>query len=252
MKKRVTLSTVTVWGLLCLSCFLAAGVQAQVPEKFTNLQFFPKDITKKELVSTMRGFSFSLGVRCEHCHVQKADKHFDFAADDKQEKKAARLMLKMVSTINTDYIGKVQMPDVAKVDCVTCHRGVAEPRTINALMLDTMSKKDLAAAITQYRDLRKEYFGAASYDFGETPLNILAETLMDKQRNKEAAAIADLNLEFNQPASGWLLHVAGMAHRANGELDKAKANYEEALKSNPNDTWAKSQLAELAAPAQKQ
>jgi len=36
----------------------------------------------------MRGFSFALGTRCEHCNVEKApgSHDLDFAADDKQEK----------------------------------------------------------------------------------------------------------------------------------------------------------------------
>jgi hypothetical protein len=51
---------------------LVAAALAQVPDKFTNLQVFPKDISSKELISTMRGFCFSLGVRCEYCHAGKA------------------------------------------------------------------------------------------------------------------------------------------------------------------------------------
>ena len=237
----VTALAAAVW--LCVS-----AAQAQVPDKFTNLQFFPKDIAKKELVSTMRGFSFALGVRCEHCHVQKADKTMDFAADDKDEKKTARLMLRMVSAVNTDYISKINMPSPAKVECVTCHHGLAEPRTLNAVLMDTIDKKDVGAAVAQYRELRQKYYGSARYDFGETPLNILTEALLAKEKNKDAAAIEELNLEVNQPASGWALHLAGMAHRASGDVEKAKANFEEALRSNPNDTWAKSQLSELAAP----
>ena len=41
----------------------------QIPEKFENLQFFPKDIARDSLINIMRGFSFALGVRCQHCHT---------------------------------------------------------------------------------------------------------------------------------------------------------------------------------------
>lgn len=235
-------------AVLSLVLIVGSASHAQMPDKFTNLQFFPKDIAKKELVSTMRGFSFALGVRCEHCHVQHADKSMDFAADDKQEKKTARLMLRMVSAINGDYISKVQTPTPpANVECVTCHHGLAEPRTINSVLLDTLTTKDVNAAIAQYRDLRKQYYGTARYDFGETPLNILTESLMAKQRNRDAATIEELNLELNAPVSAWSLHLAGMAHRASGDLEKARSNFQDALQLDPKDTWAKTQLSELAA-----
>jgi len=41
----------------------AISAKAQVPEKFTNLQYFEKTIQRDDLIQTMRGFSFSLGVR---------------------------------------------------------------------------------------------------------------------------------------------------------------------------------------------
>jgi thioredoxin reductase len=51
--------------------FVGAPVPGQIPDKFTNLKVLPKDISKQELQSTMRGFAFALGVRCEHCHVEE-------------------------------------------------------------------------------------------------------------------------------------------------------------------------------------
>src|ERR1700681_4386657 len=99
---------------------------AQFPDKFTNLKVLPKDISKHELESTMRGFAFALGVRCGHCHVEKKapEKGFDFAADDKDAKKTARVMLQMVEAINRDYVSKIEKVDKTApihVECVTCH-----------------------------------------------------------------------------------------------------------------------------------
>src|SRR3954464_6696069 len=110
-------------AVVLLLCSVSA--QAQMPDKFTNLQVLPKDISKKDLMAIMRGFSFSLGVRCENCHVQKADKKIDFPLDDKEEKKTARLMLKMVDGVNRDYISKVGKPSPVKVYYVTCHHDLA-------------------------------------------------------------------------------------------------------------------------------
>lgn len=102
---------------------VAIPAGAQIPDRFTNLQVLPKDTSKAEPSATMRRFAFALGVRCEHCHVQKADKTFDYAADDKQEKKTARLMLQMVAAINSDYISKVAQRQAGqtkpvRVECV--------------------------------------------------------------------------------------------------------------------------------------
>src|SRR3954451_20458552 len=139
-------------AMVLLLCSLSA--HAQMPDKFTNLQVLPKDISKKDLMSTMRGFSFSLGVRCEYCHVQKADKKSDFPLDDKDEKKTARLMLRMVDGINHDYIAKIGKPSPVQVQCVTCHHGLARPIPLNVLMAETIEKKDVAAAISQFKELK--------------------------------------------------------------------------------------------------
>lgn len=78
-----------------------AAAKAQFPDKFKNLKVLPKDISKAELQSTMRGFAFALNVRCDHCHVEKpggGKVAMDFAADDKEAKKTARLTIEMVAT----------------------------------------------------------------------------------------------------------------------------------------------------------
>src|SRR6266404_8667440 len=102
-------SSLRRWSLLAIVLLACTPAAAQFPDKFTNLKVLPKDISKHELESTMRGFAFALGVRCDHCHVEKKapEKGLDFAADDKDEKKTARIMLQMVAGINHDYISKV-------------------------------------------------------------------------------------------------------------------------------------------------
>src|SRR6185503_1734772 len=69
---------------------VAAPAAAQIPDKFTNLKVLPKDISKDDLISTMRGFSGGLGVRCNFCHVGGTETDLTgmkFASDDKKEKK---------------------------------------------------------------------------------------------------------------------------------------------------------------------
>ena len=102
-----------------------------LPDKFTNLQVLPKDISKDDLVATMRLFSHSLGVHCDFCHEVSETSH-DWASDRKDEKNAARNMMKMVHEVNTHYMPKLEpLPGEEKkqanVNCWTCHRGHKEP-----------------------------------------------------------------------------------------------------------------------------
>ncbi|HEX9161668.1 MAG TPA: c-type cytochrome [Thermoanaerobaculia bacterium] len=95
---------------------------------FHNLQVLPQNITRDELITTMRRFTQALGVKCNHCHVPLPNdpEHFDFPSDKNPHKAAARIMIRMVQHINHDYVAKV--PDVyTTVSCWTCHRGKTLP-----------------------------------------------------------------------------------------------------------------------------
>ncbi|MFL6729333.1 MAG: c-type cytochrome [Sphingomicrobium sp.] len=92
-----------------------------------NLKVFPQTISRADLLSNMKLFSQSLGVRCTFCHVGEEGKPlstFDFASDVKAKKLRAREMLRMAHRINTeDFDGQM------KVTCFTCHRGSTKPLT---------------------------------------------------------------------------------------------------------------------------
>lgn len=105
---------------------------AQIPQKYTNLQVLPKDITPKALVDQMRSFAIDLGTRCEHCHVGGGNdlSTFDFASDAKPEKATARKMMHMIAALETQYLQDVGDPArLPKVTCYTCHRGALRPLT---------------------------------------------------------------------------------------------------------------------------
>ena len=229
------------------SCF-GVSANAQVPEKLTNLQYFPKTTQRDDLIQTMRGFSFSLGVRCEYCHAAKpGESHdkLDFASDDKEQKKIARTMLRMVDSINQDYIAKLACQTQNRVSCVTCHNGLGKPKGIAPTINETLDAKGIPDAIAQYRDLRKKYYGGAQYDFSETPLNQLSENLTRSGKSKEAVAIMEMNAELNAPISGWGSSVLAMAYMADKNFDKAKAEFQKMVDKNPENSWAKKQLEEL-------
>jgi tetratricopeptide (TPR) repeat protein len=236
------------WIALAGIVLWTAPAAAQFPEKFTNLKVLPKDISRPELQSTMRGFAFALNVRCEHCHVEKAGgKKFemDFAADDKEAKRTARVMLEMVAAINRDYINKVSKTPI-QVQCVTCHHGLTEPRTLNSVLAEAVDQKGIDSAVALYHDLRQKYYGSGQYDFGETSLNQLGEALLAQKKNKEALAIMEMNFDSNHPDSLWSYHMLAMAHEVNGQIEKALADYRKVLELHPDDDWAKQQIISLS------
>ena len=92
---------------------------AQPPQQgHQNLQVLPKDISRQELVQTMRVYSQALGVTCEHCHVGR-----EFAKDDKPAKTVARAMMRMVQDLKEHSDKFLPEGREAKVACWTCHRG---------------------------------------------------------------------------------------------------------------------------------
>jgi photosynthetic reaction center cytochrome c subunit len=102
---------------------------ADPPHK--NLKILPQDMPRAQLLSTMKSFSQSLGVRCSFCHVGEEGKplsSFDFASDAKDKKLTARKMLAMVHRINEQDFDVHDFSKV-KVTCFTCHRGSTKPLT---------------------------------------------------------------------------------------------------------------------------
>jgi hypothetical protein len=240
-----TKSSLRLLALLLLAVFPAA---AQFPDKFTNLKVFPKDISKADLMANMRRFAFALGVRCQHCHVQTPDNKFDFPADDKEPKRTARAMLQMVAAINRDYVGKLPKASPLQVECVTCHHGLPQPRALNAVLAEAIEKQGIDGAVKLYHDLRAEYYGSGEYDFSETTLNQLTESLLAKNKTKEAVAIMELHFASNHPTTLWSYHTLAQAHRAAGDLEKTKVDFRKVLELHPDDSWAKEQLEALSKP----
>jgi tetratricopeptide (TPR) repeat protein len=236
--------------LICVASILVTAIPAacQFPQKFTNLKIFPKETSVSDLQQNMRSFAFALNVRCEYCHVQNSDGKFDYAADDKQAKQTARVMLQMVASINRDFVGKIAQENPVRVECVTCHRGLAQPRQLKAILEETIDKKGLEATIELYQNLRKQYYGSGQYDFSETTLNQFTEWLLAQHRNKDAAAIMEMNFAANSPQSMWAYHMLAMAHEANGDKDKAREDYRKVVELHPDDSWAKEQVQRLSAP----
>lgn len=107
----------------------------------TNLQVLPKDWTRQQVVQVMQQFTMGLGVMCNYCHAEMAGAQpgangqvpLDAASDEKQAKKTARVMMRLANDINSKLdveLGKsTSAPNGMRVQCVTCHRGSAIPKT---------------------------------------------------------------------------------------------------------------------------
>jgi hypothetical protein len=106
----------------------APARQRQIPAP-TNLKVLPKDTTGPQVIAIMRNFTGDLGVECTYCHARdSATNRPNFASDANPMKDRARVMLKMVSSINTEYLTQLTDPKPGNpVTCGTCHRGMAKP-----------------------------------------------------------------------------------------------------------------------------
>jgi tetratricopeptide (TPR) repeat protein len=242
-----------VSGLITASVFVAAlGIgtaSAQIPDEFKNLKVLPKDISKSELIDTMRGFADALGVRCQQCHVPGNDPHslqgYDFASDKPKDKETARAMMKMLAAINGDYVAKAGVKNPTRVQCVTCHRGLTDPATLVQVMEAEMDTAGVDSAVARYRTLRKDYYGTGSYDFSPGTLGELVQSTANSPDGVDKAIrLAQLNLEFN-PDHAWTYSLLGQLYAAQGNTDEAVKALEKAVELDPDNPRAKQLLDKL-------
>ena len=102
------------------------------PDSLINTQVIPRTTPVIQVIGTMRNFAFGLGVRCQFCHVGKEGmplEQFDFVSDEIQQKKTARIMMRLTEDINKQLDAAVprQAAAEARVTCITCHRGKSTP-----------------------------------------------------------------------------------------------------------------------------
>ncbi len=246
------MSTYRLSAILLPALLIRSLAAAQIPDEFENLQLLPKDINKGQLVGTMRGWATALGVRCTHCHVGPDNLvGMDFASDDKATKRTARKMLEMVRSINKTSLADLAIVEAGRqhqqVSCYTCHRGVSTPPRSIEIAFDEVAASDgVDAAITAYRKLREEHFGAGHYDFSEQRLSGLGQGLMESGKPLEGVTVLEMGLEY-YPRSAVLNAVMAMAFTAAGELERAQSALDTALELDPENRmagFAKQQLDE--------
>ncbi len=232
----------------------APAAAAEASEGFKNLQVLPKDISEEALHDTMRGFAGALGVRCLACHVgdeTKPMQTWNWASDDKPEKATARVMMKMTQDLNSKWITQVKLKageERVQVACATCHHGKMQPRSLQDVLTGTMADKGVDGAVARYRELRDKYYGRDAFDFGEQPLNQMAERLANDKKMADALTLLNLNAEMN-PKSGRVQMMIGETQLAAGAKDKAIEAYRKAVELDPKNERAKRKLDELQGAA---
>src|SRR5829696_9623842 len=125
MKNVAKILIVTLMCLLTVSgvYLIEQGVSAQSEQPKTAEQVYKniqvlKGIPADQMLGTMSFIAGSLGVACNHCHVNPFDK------DEKPTKLRAREMMVMMNKINQD-----NFKGAVAVNCATCHQGKTQPRT---------------------------------------------------------------------------------------------------------------------------
>lgn len=212
-----------------------------------NLEFYPTNITRGEIIAEMRHFTFALGVRCEHCHERNENgRGFDFASDGNPNKEKARVMLFMTDAINSQFLPELSDRDdpPVEVTCKTCHRGTLKPRLLWQEMVMTTHEEGVEAAVARFEELRENYDNAGAYDFREQEMNVVGEELATEGHHEDAIVVFQLNAErFPESSLPW----AGMgdSYEALGQIDKAIEAYEKAVEISPNQGFLARRLAEL-------
>lgn len=104
--------------VLCLEAVRAQAPQIAPPAEqvYKNIQVL-KGTPADQIMPAMQFITSSLGVRCEHCHVEGA-----FEKDDKKPKKTAREMMQMMFALNQNSFNGER-----EITCYSCHRGALRP-----------------------------------------------------------------------------------------------------------------------------
>jgi outer membrane lipoprotein-sorting protein len=89
---------------------------------YKNIQAL-KGVPADQLIPAMQFITASLGVQCDFCHLENA-----FEKDDKETKRTARKMMRMMFAINDENFDGHR-----EVTCYACHRGAHKPVITPAL-----------------------------------------------------------------------------------------------------------------------
>jgi tetratricopeptide (TPR) repeat protein len=188
----------------------------------------------------MQEVAQALGVRCEYCHSAPRG-----SGQAEPKKDIALAMMAMTRELNAKVQAATGKPanEATRVECVTCHRGVAIPQPLSAIILRTVAEKGGVAAVEQYRDLRKQFYSRATYDFSEEALLEMVQRVV-QGRPDDAIALLRMNLEFN-PQSAKTYALLGFAYTRKVDDASAIANLQKSLELDPTNAMVRGRLEQL-------
>jgi tetratricopeptide (TPR) repeat protein len=252
--KRVLLVTGAVGAVLFVTSFAMAQSSGRPTEPpMTNLQVWPKDTPRAQVIQTMNAFNDSLGVECNYCHVPG-----NFASDDKREKRVARQMILLRDSINVMMGAIVGKPAGAgptaedglpgapvRVLCRSCHRGLPVPLQLTDVVTDAATSGGGATAgLAKYNELRSKYYGGQEYDFRENSLVTVATRALAAKKPDEAIQYLQKNLEFF-PKSAPTYAALAQAKIAKGDTQGAIKDLETAATLDPQSRPIRDQLQRI-------
>lgn len=192
----------------------------------------------------MQEIAAGLGVKCEYCHVGMGGQP-PAATAEPSHIQIAKAMIAMTRDLNEKVQAATGKPPnrTTRVTCITCHRGVAIPGQLSDILAKTAVEKGPDAAVAQYRELRAQYYGRQSYDFGEETLLAAAERIV---RAKPPASIPllRLNLEFYPKSVRSYTQIA-FAYTRTLDDESAITALEKALEIEPENGMVRGQLEQL-------
>ena len=208
---------------------------------FSSLPMAHKVLAQEQdRMAQMQTIAASLGVQCSYCHSAPRG-----SGQAEPRKDVARAMMAMTADLNAKIAAATGKPatEVTRVNCITCHRGVAIPKQLNEIVARTVMEKGGVAAVEQFRDLREHFFGHQAYDFSEDTLVNVAQQL-SQSRPADAIELLKLNLEY-YPKSARSYVTMAFANTRQLDDTTAIANLEKALELDPNNGSIQGRLEQL-------
>ena len=229
--------------LILVLCSLQINAQNNRDKKPTNLKVLPQDISNQDLRNIMQSFSSALGVHCEYCHYEEEN---DFASDGMATKQVARVMMKMRSNINETFLKEARSikNDVVDLNCVSCHHGSPKVRLLEDVLYGSYQKGGIDSSLVQYNSLRKDYYGAAVYDFREMSLINFSHKLIEDKKYDDAAKVLNKNLELF-PSSTRTLNSYANLYLMKGEKETATSYLQKVIAVDPKNRFAAQMLERI-------
>jgi len=251
MRKKDLLRCILSISIGILAVTANAQIPMEVYQNPKNLKVLSPDISPEELRATMFSIGQQVGLRCSKCHDFAPDTPFaerDYASDQKELKRVAREMMLMVQGINDAVSAIDRGPDhkAITVQCVTCHRGINQPRQIEEIFETAVKEDGLTSAIEQYNELRESWYGTGAYDFSAWRLGGIAQSIFDNGDTEGGMQVHALNLELNRDDGSVYFHRAE-SYEKQGRIEDTIADFERALELDDSFGFLKDRISRLKA-----